>query len=182
MQDNAGLPPDNPCSPYFSVYQTLTGHKTKKPRRKAAKHLYADKIKDELDRKTKAAVDKFPGAKRVDLWQKALDKKWKKLSQADRDSWQALSDKNFEDEMKEWTSEEKEKETGKSRTPEESQRYVVPLTLCFQYLKSLSRALENLASFMKPILDVVCDIAGVDAVLMFGGPEPAKKGQINMYT
>jgi hypothetical protein len=121
MKDRAALAPDDPRNPWAWVYQECSGQKVSKPRRKAAKHIYADEIGDDLARKTNDVMDTTPGAKRVQVWQRLLDSHWKNLEDDRKEYYQRKSASNFEKEMQEYEKLRK-KRSSEGEDPEDIQK------------------------------------------------------------
>jgi len=42
------------------------------------------------------------------------------------------------------------------------------------------RCIEELVSFVQPLLDLICDYTGMKVSMFAGGPEPADGGRINV--
>jgi hypothetical protein len=123
MKDRAALAPDDPRNPWAWIYEQCSGYKICKPRRQAAKHIYADEIGSYLARKTNEVMDTTPAAKRVQVWQRLLDSNWKKLNDDWKKFYQKKSEINFEKDMKEYEK-LKKKRSSEAEDPEDIQKFV----------------------------------------------------------
>jgi hypothetical protein len=123
MKDRAAFAPDDPRNPWSWVYQRCTGEKVTKPRRKAAKHIYANEITNDLNSETNDVVNSKPGSKQVEVWQRLLGSRWKSLSEDRKAYYQRKSDAKFEREMKEYEMLLKKRSNG-INDPEVIQKFV----------------------------------------------------------
>jgi hypothetical protein len=112
MKDRGSLAPDDPRNPWAWVYQQLSGQKVSKPRRKAAKHFYADEIGDYLALQTNEVMNSDPNAKRVEVWQRLLGLNWKNLADDQKQYFQERSDSTLQKEMNEYEKLRKKSSSG----------------------------------------------------------------------
>jgi hypothetical protein len=187
MKNQALFPPNDLRSPWAWLYQECSGKKIGKPRRKAAKHLYADEIGAHLTATTNEFMTSAPpGTKRVDVWQRFLGSKWNALPDEEKQTYQMKSNANYETEMKEYEtlqSKFQSKKRYETEDPEEMQRFVrqAMSSTGWSAQRTHHRHLESLTSFVEPILQCICEITGLEALFLLGGPEPAKGGQLSAF-
>jgi hypothetical protein len=118
--------PPPPKDPWAWIEEKCSGEKAIRPRRKAAKHMYAEDIKDSLAHKTNQVMESTPRAKRVELvWQRLLGLEWNALPDEEKQIYQMMCDADYEKDLKEYTAIQAKKFRRRvNEDPEHMQRFV----------------------------------------------------------
>jgi len=104
---------------------------------------------------------------------------FERLDKDEKEQWEAQAKEEHHELLTKW-----EDDTTKppSTDPADRQRYVpfMCYILLYPFSDHLLRCIQGLASFAKPILDLICEATGWKASLIAGGPEPAHEGRLNI--